>query len=34
MYIDMSKLECHVNPEGKGFLAYVDLGKDEKPQEF
>lgn len=29
MYIDMSKLECHVNPEGKGFLAYVDLGKDE-----
>lgn len=29
MYIDMSKLECHINPEGKGFLAYVDLGKDE-----
>ena len=29
MYIDMNKLECHVNPEGKGFLAYVDLGKDE-----
>lgn len=25
----MNKLECHVNPEGKGFLAYVDLGKDE-----
>lgn len=29
MYINMENLECHVNPEGKGFLAYVDLGKDE-----
>lgn len=29
MYIDMEKLECHINPEGKGFLAYADLGKDE-----
>lgn len=25
----MENLECRVNPEGKGFLAYVDLGKDE-----
>lgn len=29
MYINMENLECRVNPEGKGFLAYVDLGKDE-----
>lgn len=29
MYIDINKLECHVTPEGKGFLAYIDLGKDE-----
>lgn len=29
MYIDMKNLNCNVNPEGKGFLAYVDLGKDE-----
>lgn len=29
MYLNMKDLECHVNPEGKGFLAYVDLGKDE-----
>lgn len=29
MYIDLKNLECHVIPEGKGFLAYVELGKDE-----
>lgn len=29
MYLNMKNLECHVNPEGKGYLAYVDLGKDE-----
>lgn len=29
MYIDLEHLECHVIPEGAGFLAYVDLGKDE-----
>lgn len=29
MYIDISKLTCNVNKEGKGYLAYVDLGKDE-----
>lgn len=29
MYLDVSKLEYSVNPEGKGFLAYIDLGKDE-----
>lgn len=29
MYINIKKLECHVIPEGKGVLAYIDLGKDE-----
>lgn len=29
MYIDMSKLTCNVNREKNGYLAYVDLGKDE-----
>ena len=27
MYIDKSKLECNVIPEGKKFLAYVGIGK-------
>lgn len=27
MYIDKSKLECSVIPEGKKFLAYVGIGK-------